>query len=57
MRGAWSPEVRPAHVPKERGSEFTLVSSVLVKPNIVSELIRSGSKGLFDGIRCTIEPR
>jgi len=33
-RDVRSPEIRPAHVPKEPGSEFTLVYSVLVKPNI-----------------------
>src|ERR1700688_1001828 len=42
-RDARSPEIRPAHVPKEPGTEFMLVHSVLVKANIVRDLIRSVS--------------
>jgi hypothetical protein len=42
-RDAWSPEIRSAHIPKEPGSEFTLAYAVLVKANIMSGLIRSGS--------------
>jgi len=51
-RDAWSPEIRPAHIPKEPGSEFTLVYSVLVKANIMSGLVGGGSKRLSAATPC-----